>query len=173
MLVDNEKFSKIQDSSINSFLTVDARSILSSKQFSGLDVMSSGEKKQFQEIYFEEKLKKENHKTNYLTDRSFVDLAAYWCEIDFEAFDNAKESANYCDACKVAALRYDLHFYFPLGIIDFDHDGYRSVDLDFNSRVDNNILYYLNLWDINYIVMNDGNLENRINIVLNKILELE
>jgi len=171
-LVDNEIFAKIQSNSQNAFLTIDARSILRSKQFSGLDAMTHQEKKQFQKIYLEEKLKKENHKTNYLTDRSFVDLAAYWHEINSETCA-IKECSNYYNTCQVAVLRYDIHFYFPFGIIDFNPDSYRSSNLDYNRRIDNNILYFLSLWDIDYIVMNESNIDSRVNIVLNKILELE
>lgn len=170
-LLENEMFSNLIGDSKDLFLTIDARSILTSKKFSCLDNMTHNEKKHFQEIYLKEKIKKEKFKDNYLTDRSFVDLAAYWRENDPEVRTSG-ESGNYYKKCKLNVVRYDIHFYFPFGTIRFTPDGFRSFDLDYNKSIDKNIRYFLELWDINYVVMNELDIESRVHVVLNKMSQL-
>lgn len=168
-LLDNDIFKKLITQECH-FFTVDARSILRANKFLSIDCMTINEKKQFQYMYLKKKLEQEGNQINYLTDRSFVDLAAYWYEIDIETL-NSKESNDYYTQCKKAALQYDIHFYFPFDVIRFDEDGYRSTNMDYNKKIDNNILRFLNLWNINYIIINQSDINGRINIILNEIMK--
>lgn len=76
----------------------------------------------FQKIYFKRKKLIEVKEENFIVDRSFVDVASYWL---VRECDNNLEIANeLINEAKILSKSYDLHFYFPYGLISFEDDGY-------------------------------------------------
>jgi predicted ATPase len=106
-----------------------------------------GRMKAFQWALLEEKVKLENLETNYITDRSTVDLAAYWLIRDVKG-GLSEEDERYISDCKAFASKYDLHLHLPFGAIPFTDDGHRPKERLFNEcicRTVNRLLYQWNL----------------------------
>jgi nicotinamide riboside kinase len=152
------------------FLTTDARSILSSLGFKQMDLMTKEQTIFFQKLYFEKKQKTESNAVDFIVDRSFVDVASYWlvrdCNNDISL---AKEIID--DACKFSK-KYDLHFYFPHGIIPFEDDGYRSKNEFQRKQIDEQIKLFLEEWGIKYVQLDAFDLNERVKIVINELNQL-
>ncbi|MFZ0943940.1 MAG: ATP-binding protein [Syntrophobacteraceae bacterium] len=146
------------------FITVDARSLLTSRGFQSVDRMSPHELRDFQTEYLSKKIHTEDGQDNYITDRSFVDVAAYWIERDAEGLP-LSDVEPYVERCREEVKRYDTHFYFPFGIIQFESDGFRSEDLDFHTRIDLRIQKLLKEWNLRVETLNSRNLLERREIV--------
>ncbi|WP_437304473.1 ATP/GTP-binding protein [Sorangium sp. So ce388] len=146
------------------FLTADARAILDELGFHSMDDMSRSQLRAFQLSYFYRKQQIEQNQDNFITDRSFVDVAAYWVLRD--TFDVPEEQARLVLPCSREASKYDIHFYFPYGLINFEPDGYRSNDIIFHQRIDSQILLLLESWRLPYVRIQTANHEERIKYVL-------
>ena len=163
-LMSSEKFKKI----VSKFIYVDGRNILKQMGCQHMDKMSREQQKKFQLEYYKKKLELEENQDNYLTDRSFVDIAAYWLVRD--TYDQSSQEQNLLlKPCKNLALKYDYTFYLPTGIIDFEKDGYRPERPEFNELVDNKIRNFLKEWKINYYTIKDKSLTKRLNFILKTI----
>lgn len=148
------------------FLSTDARGLLALMGYKSMDLMTKEETLKFQEKYFLKKTNIELNKNNFITDRSYVDGAAYWLIRD--AYDLPNELQQpFINKSKIKACEYDLHIYLPFGVIEFESDGYRSENIDFHKQIDIQIKYYLNKWGINYITLSTPILEKRVEYVLN------
>ena len=149
------------------FLTTDARSILDSLGFKQMDFMTKFQTKQFQEIYFQKKIKNEIDKDNIIVDRSFVDVASYWlireCENNVALAGKLIE-----DSCK-QSKKYDLHFYFPYGIIPFEDDGYRSRNESQRKQIGEQIKKFLDEWGIKYVLLDTDDLDEKVGIVISQL----
>jgi nicotinamide riboside kinase len=149
------------------FLTVDARSILDSLGFKQMDLMTKEQTREFQKICFRTKKEIELGKDNFIVDRSFIDVASYWLvrEWDYD-MNNAK---NLIDESRILAWQYDLHFYFPYGIIPFEADGYRSNDENQREAIDIQIKKFLIEWNIDFVSLNTIYMADRVNIVIKEM----
>lgn len=87
--------------------------------------MNLSQKRAFQIHYLERKLALESSETDYITDRSFLDVAAYWIEYNQM---NHESRHWFIEKCRKNAARYDAHFYFPVGLLPLEADGFRTVD---------------------------------------------
>jgi nicotinamide riboside kinase len=152
------------------FLTVDARSILDELGFKQMDLMPKDEVVLFQKLYFERKIKMEFDVEDIIVDRSFVDVASYWLVRDCEnQLDRAK---NLVDESYSYSMKYDLHFYFPYGIIPFVDDGYRSKNERQRKTVGDQIKCFLDDWNIKYVQLDTPCLDERVKIVIQELLTL-
>ncbi len=163
----------LQDPAIQSLhlktIDVDARSILRSMGNKNIDMLTPAQSRVFQKRYINEKIKIEENETNYITQRSFVDAAAYWTVRDSangDPFEN-KEIIQLCSSC---AQRYDLHIFLPFGQIPIEDDGYRSHNIKQYEDVSKAIESYLQKWKINYLRISTGDLQERIREAKNYIL---
>lgn len=150
---------------LQNFITIDARSLLKEYGFRGLDNMSTQDRIRFQRLYLERKLLLENGEDGYLTDRSFIDVAAYWLEVD-AASTEASDVGSYVECCRKAANRYDIHFYFPFGLFQFEADGYRSEQACFNERIDSRISQLIREWGIEVVNLDMKDLTARCDAVV-------
>lgn len=148
---------------------VDARKLIDDfgKPF---DSYSQKEYQEFQRKYVEIKSKIETNKDNFITDRSFVDSAAYWL-----TRDAAGESNNivepFLSYCREKSNAYDLHVFCPTGIINVEQDGYRTNDLLQYQLVSDNIKKCLISWKLEYIELSFKNLDERVRTVKEIILK--
>jgi nicotinamide riboside kinase len=146
-------------------LSVDARTILNDMGHKSMDKMSKSQLQKFQLLYLDRKLILEKDKENFLVERSFVDIAAYWIERDStEAPNNTTELL--IKECKNQSKKYDLHVYFPFGVIDFEEDGYRSLDMESHFNIDARIIKLLNQWKLQPVLtLNYPELSKRVSTV--------
>lgn len=128
-------------------LSVNARTILNEMGHKSMDKMTKAQLQKFQLLYLDRKLLLEKDKGSFLVERSFVDIAAYWIERDStEAPNNITELL--IEECKNQSKNYDLHVYFPFGVIPFEEDGYRSLDMESHYKVGARILKLLSQWNL-------------------------
>jgi len=152
------------------FLTTDARYILDSLGFKQMDLMTKEQKKYFQQIYLEKKIDLESNRNNIIVDRSFVDVASYW--LVRECDNDISLAGKLVDDASRLTKKYDLHFYFPYGIIPFEDDGYRSRDEEQRKQIGEQIKHFLEEWGIKYVQMNTPILSERVNMVLTQLNSL-
>jgi hypothetical protein len=126
-----------------------------------MDKMTRAQLREFQRAYLEGKIDIENGIDGYVTDRSFVDVAAYWLVRD--AFDLPEmERDAFVERCRVNALRYDYHFHLPMGVLEFESDGYRSENQEFHWAIEQEIRRLLKLWRISYITVSEREIAARV-----------
>jgi nicotinamide riboside kinase len=154
--------------SISEFVSADSRSLLEELGYHSMDQMTRDELREFQYLYLERKLAIEADRDSFITERSTVDVAAYWSVRD--AYDLPAVTRNsYIDRCRLHALSYDLHVYLPFGVIPFVFDGYRSEDLSFHRAIDQQIKMYLHDWGIQYITVVPTDLESRLKVIITSL----
>lgn len=141
-----------------SFIKSKEREILNEMGFKSMDTMSPMKQLEFQRLFFEWKLSIETNIDNYITDCSFVDVASYY------ALREISISPEYIlSICKEMSLKYNLHIFLPIGLIEFDMDGYRSVESELHKTIHNQILSFYNEWDVKYYTIKTNVLIDRIN----------
>ena len=138
------------------YIGADARTLLEERALRNVDEMSKEQRIDFQLAYFERKLSLEHSHESYITDRSFVDVAAYW--IEYTTLPNDK----FVSRCRHESKRYDTHVYFPPNLIGFESDGYRSFDLDVHRRIDELIVTLLKDWSIQPVAIQKVDLDGRL-----------
>ncbi len=164
LLTSDAKFRTI----LPEFISVDARALLASKGFGSMDNMNREQLRDFQCTYLNQKIVIEAGRDAYLTDRSFVDVAAYWLERDAEGLSEC-EVKEFVESCRYGARRYDLHFFFPTGLFPFTSDGYRSEEADFHKRIDAKITALIHEWEIDAVRLDMIDLETRRNAVVSTL----
>jgi predicted ATPase len=148
-------------------LNVDARRLLVELGFgSGVDRMSRDDRRAFQARYFTEKHGNEDGRSDYLTERSFVDIAAFWIDTSPAPGDFTSE---FVLRCKAEAQRYDLHVYLPVGVVPLVADGLRSSDETYHSTIDATIRKLLREWRLAHVELRDAALRTRLDRVLHAI----
>lgn len=151
------------------FISADARSLLTELGHKSMDRMSRAELREFQLAYFERKKLVEDDLSHFVTDRSFVDVAAYWLERD--TFDQSRaERERLLEPCRQLADRYDLHVYLPFGLLPFRDDGYRSNDMMLHRRIDARIRLLLNEWNLRHVTLETTVLDERVTLVSNQMM---
>jgi hypothetical protein len=134
------------------FVTIDARDLLRQLGHTSTDQIDLHNRVEFQRAYFSAKSSSESGRTDYVTDRSFVDIAAYALCRDAAGFE-PKPLAEFVEACRASSSVYDLHVYCPFGIIPFSSDGFRSELQEFHFAVDGMIRELICAWDLHYITL--------------------
>ncbi|GAB3967434.1 ATP-binding protein [Plantactinospora veratri] len=147
------------------YLPSEGKEILSEFGFTGLDSMTQDQTAFYELAYFARKVGREVDVDSFLTDRSFVDVAAYWLERD-AAGRGAYIESLLVEPCRRLAHNYDLHFVLPMGMIPFEEDGRRSSDGEFHARIDARIRRLLDQWGIAHVEVTEAELPGRVEIVL-------
>ena len=154
--------------SVNNFISVDGRQLLDLMGCKRMDNMNRHQTKEYQIKYFKNKLISEANQSQFITDRSYIDIAAYWLVRD--TFDTSESEQNILlKPCKMLSKKYDIHFYLPFGLIEFERDGYRPENNTFNKKIDNQINQFLDKWQITHCKINVVEISKRVEIVLNAI----
>lgn len=152
------------------FLTTNARAMLKERGHQSMDLMDVNERRSFQAAYLKKKLTSESHVASFLTDRSFVDVAAYSKARDSPGLPGV-ELGPTLERCREAVRAYDMHFYFPLDVIDFESDGYRSEDRGQHRAVADCIESLLDEWNVGAHRLDMPDLAERTAFVLEKVRE--
>ena len=156
---------------VSQLIQVDARKLLRTMGFRSMDTMSRQELRRFQIEYFNLKHKTEKGQQDFLVERSFVDVAAYWLQRD--TFDLSIDEQNrLLIPSKRESRKYDIHFYFPFGLIQFQADGYRSKQIEVHKKIDRQIEFFLDEWNIEHIILTSTDIEERVAIILNALRQL-
>lgn len=152
-------------------LNVDARRLIRDMGYYNIDQIPPQQRRNFQMQYLEEKIKMESAVNDFITERSFIDIATYWVLRD--AVDESDAIKNQVvNTCRLLAKSYDLHFFLPFGTIPFDDDGYRSRNMKHHQEVSDQILSYLKNWNLKYISIETGNINDRIGIATEAIKKI-
>lgn len=154
-----------------SYLNADARRLIANLGYKNIDDIPQSQRQLFQLKYLDEKIQLEENMDNYISDRSYVDIAAYWVIRDaIDEPESRKETM--VERCKILAQHYDLHIFLPFGIIPFEYDGYRSKNIKQDQQISNQILCFLEKWKLDYIIINEIDFSKRLKIAVDKIREL-
>ncbi|MGI5143924.1 AAA family ATPase [Streptomyces sp. CA-106110] len=146
--------------------SINARDTLARLGFSAMDKMSREEARYFQLAYYIQKESDERKcREGFITERSFVDVAAYWIERDTHDRSHF-EKMMLIDPCAENARAYDIHIYLSFGSIPFYPDGWRSEDVSFHERIDRRIRSLLGEWGLHYIAITSADLSERVACVL-------
>ncbi|HLL00425.1 MAG TPA: ATP-binding protein [Myxococcaceae bacterium] len=156
---------------VDSFLTTDARSLLRDMGHTSMDKMRRDELQWFQRTYLKRKQEIEAGQRRFLTDRSFVDVAAYWLRRDAMGLE-ASEIEPVVNACREGASKYDLHIYCPFGVFPFKPDGYRSDNVAHHQEIGEQIAELLKDWGVKFITLDTPDHSERIARVLEAIRSL-
>jgi nicotinamide riboside kinase len=156
---------------VDTFLTTDARSLLKAMGHKSMDNMRRDELRQFQRTYLARKQEIEAGLSRYLTDRSFVDVAAYWLRRDAPGLD-PEEVEPVVSACRAGAGKYDLHIYCPFGLFPFKPDGYRSDNIEYHREIGEQIASLLSDWGLKFITLDTPDHQERIARVLAEMRSL-
>ena len=150
------------------YLSADSRKLLQRMGYRSMDLMTRQQLREFQVAYLHSKLDLESNIQSYITDRSTVDVAAYWLIRDtFDLPDTIRD--EYIEKCRNHASKYDLHIYLPFGLLPFEFDGYRSHSLEFHEQIDKQIMKFLKAWKIKYITLDMPDLDIRLQRVLDEV----
>lgn len=141
------------------YITADARELLRQRGLRSVDEMSAAQLRDFQQAYLQRKTETEKDHANYITDRSFVDVAAYWI-LYTNTTDPGKDP--FVLQCRSEAQRYALHLYFPPGLIEFEYDGARSSEPQLHQRIDELIRSLLEDWGITPLKISIKDIEQRL-----------
>ena len=156
---------------LRQFVTVDARKLLVARGYHSMDDMTPNQTREFQRAYFAQKLENERNVNSFLTDRSYVDVAAYWVVRDTAGL-NSEIQNELTIPCQHEVKKYDLHVYFPFGLVPFASDGYRSTDIRFHSVIDEKIRAYLDDWKVEFRSLNTMVLSERVALVKDWVREI-
>lgn len=157
-------------SKVPHYVHVDARALLREMNHASMDKMTVEELRQFQKKYFKEKVDREKDGDFYITERSYVDIAAYWMIRD--AIDYVGPDNNIIDKCKILSKSYSLHIYLPFGIVPFTSDGYRSENVELHKSIDKKIEDLLIKWELKFLRLNTAHVSYRVSTVLKYIASL-
>jgi len=110
-----------------------------------------------QNMLFDNKSVMESHYENFVTDRSWIDLAAY-C-IQGMHVDENFDITSYVENCKLEAEKYDVIVHIPWGRQPLTPDGTRTTNPWFQLIIDSIIFRLSGLWQIELLSLPD-NLDN-------------
>jgi hypothetical protein len=146
--------------SITRTLNIDGRSLLRDAGHESIDAMTKQELRAFQILYLHKKDELERNQENYLTERSFVDVASYWLSRD-DPSDESGRSQWMLSRCQDFAGRYDVHVFFPWGAVNFEADGYRSELAEGHRRFSEQALILLRKWKVPYFCLTSATPDTR------------
>ena len=153
---------------VSKLISVDGRQLLDLMGCNKMDKMNGNQTKEYQFKYFRNKIKSEYNQSNFITDRSYIDIASYWIVRDtFDASE--KEQNKLLGPCRKLSNSYDLHFYMPFGLIEFEKDGYRPESIAFNQKIDKQIKLFLEKWDILHCKIEAVDIRERVETVITTI----
>lgn len=109
--------------------------------------------------YFEQKRFVECGRDGFITDRSFVDIAAYWMVCNNP--DNEACWDVLLTPCRKLSAEYDIHFTFPRASFPVVLGGRRSRDERLYVAIDTQIQLLLGSWGLKSIALANPSLTVR------------
>lgn len=107
---------------------------------------------------FSKQLELEKTSAPWIADKCLIDILAYARYL----FKNEPELINIFERIVRKNMKYDLVLYLPTGEFPLENDGLRSLDLDFQKNIDNEVLKVMKDYDIKYHRVK-GDKEERFN----------
>jgi nicotinamide riboside kinase len=141
-------------------LAIDERAILRQMGCEDTGCMATDALRSFQLRLLEEKITQEQGQTRFISELSFVAMAAYWTVRDCKRKEAADEMM--VNRCRRFAAEYDLHIVLPFGAIPFEADGYRSRDMNLHQQVAAQIDKFLKEWRLRHIILAERDLAKRV-----------
>lgn len=127
--------------------------------------MTASQLRAFQKEFLRRKILNESGRDDFISEHSFIDIAAYWLQRDVVSSEFACGEDDVLEVCRAHAAWYDIHFYLPFGSIPFVPDGYRSLDMTLHRSVANKIEVLLDQWHVRYRGVRAAVLEDRVDEV--------
>lgn len=124
----------------------------------------------FQWALLEEKIRQESVLGSYITDRSTVDMAAYWITRDAINGIDA-DGERYLEKCQSYASRFDVHIYLPFGKIPFNEDGQRPIGRVYNENSCKAIQELLEKWNLPHVTLIKTEPHERVEEVLSFLMQ--
>jgi hypothetical protein len=156
---------------ITSFKESVGRPVLAAMGHRSIDGLTQERSALYQSLYLIQKCSSESTADGYITDRSFIDVAAYWLERDaIGCGDDFK--GIILEACQRLTSFYDLHFYLPFGLIPFERDGQRADNEDFHRVIDERIRWLLEKWEVPHVSITVVDRKERVRLVLDAVNKL-
>lgn len=124
----------------------------------------------FQWAVLQEKVRAEEPFELFITDRSTVDMAAYWLVRDSDGTLD-EEGKKYLSKCRELASRYDLHIHLPFGAIPFTEDGQRPLSEAFNKNTCKTIKDLLLKWNLTHISLSESGRKERADEVISYLCD--
>lgn len=149
--------------------SVDTRALITARGLQEDIKDAKGAQKDFQDELFRLKVNTESSHDSFISDRSFIDLAAYYLA---RCDPSDSYAIRYRSMCINEALRYDLHIYLPIGRIPFVADGFRPERDDFNVKVDGLLHEMLLMNAFKYVKMPTANNNECIEVIKNALSNL-
>lgn len=131
-----------------------------------IDELSDVEKLDYQQKRFNDKLRFESECEDYIVERSYVDLLAYRSFIS--PYPTIDEINKHIEQAK----KYSIHFFFPHGVIPYAEDGFRPKN-EYSFTISNKIKELLKFYEIQYVTLDQINIELRCKIIENEILKIK
>lgn len=156
---------------VDTLISSISREIIDQMHFPSVDEMTRHQSQLFELLHFSRKLWREHSLDRFITDRSFVDVAAIWIERDTRGMSPELHELL-VGPCRSLSARYDFHCYFPRNVIPFVADGVRSANEDYHNRVDARVRSFLDAWNLPYITISEAGIENRVSQVIEQINSL-
>jgi len=114
----------------------------------------------------------ESHYDDFVTDRSWLDLAAYCVQgmLEKEKFD----ISEFLNECQEEVEKYDIIIHIPWGRQPLESNGTRTIDPWFQFIIDSIICRLAMLWDVKLISV-PSNLDNNETLewIVNHLKEMD
>ncbi|MCK4623340.1 MAG: ATP-binding protein [Desulfuromonadales bacterium] len=123
------------------------------------------QRRKFQWTLLEKKTLQESSHVSYVTDRSTVDMAAYWIVRDTKGPLDT-EGEKYLTKCREIASKYDFHIHLPFGAIPFVSDGQRPSSEIYNKKTCEAMKGLLEQWELPHISLTQSGREERVEEVV-------
>jgi len=130
--------------------------------------MTSEQLRRFQSRFLVEKIANEHGQQAYITEHSYVDIAAYWTVRD--CLGDTADVNGIVKECRNYSMTYSIHIILPFDAARFKADGYRATDMNLHHAVAHRIDYFLSLWKLRHAVVRTTGLWSRVREV-SSILE--
>jgi hypothetical protein len=153
---------------IDTLISSVSREIKAHLDFPPVDQMTVRQSQLFELLHFSQKMWREHSRDRFITDRSFVDVAAIWVERDTRGMSSELQELL-VDPCRPLAAGYDFHCYFPRDVIPFVPDNVRSTNDDYHRRVDSRIRSLLEAWRLPYLTMSTADIHDRVSQVMGEV----
>lgn len=145
---------------IPNFLDEGTRELLLETGKESFAALDQEELQAFQRRFFAWKRDREASLSNFMVDRSFVDVAAVWRERDTLEEPEATRD-ELLVPCRALAEQYTLHILVP-PFGNFVDDGVREPGAELHERISRRIVEYLADWRLDTVTLRAATVEARV-----------
>lgn len=149
-------------------LSVDGREMLEVLAQRSVDGAVPELRVAFQLLYVGAKIQLERQSSSFLVDRSFGDVLAYWrvhCEHVVSGSLNQRISRFCLDRVQL----YDIHLFFPVGLVPFEPDGYRNTEVEYHLHFESVLLDVYREAGVDPVAVPAGSIHRRADWVVDRL----